>query len=80
MFVLHSLTITAYCTSYVQVQISPPPPGPNGIQATGESVLDSEGKLIGVKLTQPGAGYNSAEAPVTVELIGAAIDIGELSY
>ncbi|KAG5189795.1 mitochondrial carrier domain-containing protein [Tribonema minus] len=41
-------------------------------EATGEAVLDATGRLIAVKLLQPGAGYNSAEAPVTVDLVGVA--------
>ena len=62
-----------------QVQISPPPPGPLGMQATAEAVLDSSGLLTGIKLVNPGAGYNSADAPVTVQIIGAVMDIGEQS-
>lgn len=45
------------------------PSDPTGIQAEAEAVLDKRrGFITGIELTNPGSGYSSALAPVTVEV------------
>lgn len=45
------------------------PSDPTGIQAEAEAVLDKRrGFITGIELTNPGSGYSSTLAPVTVEV------------
>lgn len=51
-----------------RVRISPPS-DPMGTQATAQVVLDKRnGFITGIELTNPGSGYSSTLAPVTVEV------------
>ncbi|CAM9631969.1 unnamed protein product, partial [Ectocarpus sp. 4 AP-2014] len=51
------------------------PADPEGVQAEARAVLDKrQGFISAIEITNPGSGYNTALAPVTVEVFGSEVD------
>ncbi|CAN0081634.1 unnamed protein product [Ectocarpus sp. 6 AP-2014] len=51
------------------------PADPEGVQAEARAILDKrQGFISTIEITNPGSGYNTALAPVTVEVFGADVD------
>lgn len=47
-------------TAPPRIWIQPPPRDSGGTRATAEAVLDNEGRVIGITITAPGSGYETA--------------------
>lgn len=51
------------------------PDSPDGVQAEARAVLDKrQGFISAIEITNPGSGYSTALAPVTVEVCGCVTD------
>ncbi|CAM9782509.1 unnamed protein product, partial [Ectocarpus fasciculatus] len=51
------------------------PADPEGVQAEAKAILDKrQGFISAIEITNPGSGYNTALAPVTVEVFGSDVD------